>query len=81
VTVPAVLALLAFPPGAATTIPPPRDPMQLTGAKLQPGARIAVRVTTMSQIGRFFQYRIRAAKPPRITALCIPLGGDVPKPC
>lgn len=54
---------------------------RLAGAKLQPGARIVVRITTVSQIGRFFQYRIRAAKAPRLTALCIPLDADAPKPC
>ena len=54
---------------------------KLAGAKLRPGAQIAVRITTVSQIGRFFQYRIRAGKPPRVTALCIPLDADAPKPC
>ena len=54
---------------------------RLRGAKLRPGARIVVRITTVSQIGRYFQYRIRAGKPPGVTALCIPLDADVPKPC
>jgi len=54
---------------------------KLTGAKLRPGARIVVRVTTVSQIGRFFQYQVRAGKAPRLTSLCIPLDSDSPKAC
>jgi Calx-beta domain-containing protein len=54
---------------------------QLIGAKLKPGARIVVRVTSVGRIGRYFEYRIRAGKRPRVVALCLPLSGSAPGSC
>jgi hypothetical protein len=54
---------------------------RLAGARLQPGARIVVRVTSVGRIGRYFEYRIRAGKQPRFVALCLPLSGSAPGPC
>ena len=53
------------------------------GAKLRPGAVVDVRVTSPNQplIGRAFQYRIRAAKRPRLTTLCLPPDGSEPVRC
>ena len=53
------------------------------GAKLRPGALVDVRIEASSQplIGRAYQYRIRAGKPPRVTALCLPPGALSPEPC
>ena len=53
------------------------------GAKLRPGALVDVRIEANYQplIGRVYQYRIRAGKPPRLTALCLPPGAVAPRPC
>jgi hypothetical protein len=53
------------------------------GAKLRPGAFVDVRIEAPYQplIGREFQYRIRAGKPPLFTALCLPPGGGSPERC
>jgi hypothetical protein len=53
------------------------------GARLRPGAVVRVRFETPYQplIGRFYEYRIRASKRPRFTALCLPPGALSPKPC
>jgi hypothetical protein len=53
------------------------------GAKLRPGARVDVRVEVQYQplIGRVFQYRIRAGKPPLFVARCLPPGAVAPEPC
>jgi Calx-beta domain/Divergent InlB B-repeat domain len=53
------------------------------GAELSPGAVVDVRVTMPYQplIGRVFQYRIRASKRPRVTALCLPPGALKPVRC
>ena len=53
----------------------------VVGAKLRPGARVVVRVTSLTQIGRYFEYRIRAGKTPRLRALCLPFDTNSPKPC
>ena len=46
------------------------------GAKLRPGAVVGVRIEAPYKplIGRGYQYRIRAGKPPRFVALCLPPG-------
>jgi hypothetical protein len=46
------------------------------GAKLRPGAVVDVRIEAVYKplIGRVYQYRIRAGKPPRFIALCLPPG-------
>jgi hypothetical protein len=54
---------------------------KVVGAKLRPGARVVVRVTSLTQIGRYLEYRIRAGKTPRIRALCLPFETNAPKPC
>jgi hypothetical protein len=48
------------------------------GAKLRPGALVEVRILAPYEplIGRGYQYRIRAGKPPRFTALCLPVSGE-----
>jgi hypothetical protein len=53
------------------------------GAKLRPGARVDVRVEVQYQplIGRVFQYRIRAGKPPAFVARCLPPGALSPERC
>jgi Calx-beta domain len=53
------------------------------GAKLRPGALVDVRIEANYQplIGRVYQYRIRAGKPPRLSALCLPPGAVSPRPC
>jgi len=53
------------------------------GAKLRPGAVVDVRIEANYQplIGRVYQYRIRAGKPPRLTALCLPPGALSPQRC
>ena len=53
------------------------------GAKLRPGALVDVRIEANYQplIGRVYQYRIRAGKQPRLTALCLPPGALSPEPC
>jgi hypothetical protein len=53
------------------------------GAKLRPGARVDVRVEVQYQplIGRVYQYRIRAGKPPLFVARCLPPGALSPEPC
>lgn len=53
------------------------------GARLRPGALVDVRIEAAYQplIGRVYQYRIRAGKPPRLTALCLPPGADSPQRC
>jgi hypothetical protein len=51
---------------------------ELLGARLRPGTRVVVRVTSSTRIGRFFEYRIRAARRPLTRALCLPLGSDSP---
>jgi hypothetical protein len=54
------------------------------GAKLRPGALVDVRIEPpiySPLIGRVFQYRIRAAKQPRLIELCLPPGAVSPKPC
>ena len=53
------------------------------GAKLRPGALVDVRVEVLYQplIGRVYQYRIRAGKPPRLVAKCLPPGAVTPEPC
>jgi hypothetical protein len=44
------------------------------GARLRPGAVVDVRIEAPYKplIGRVYQYRIRAGKPPRLVALCLP---------
>jgi hypothetical protein len=46
------------------------------GAELRPGVLVDVRIEAPYKplIGRVFQYRIRAGKPPRFTELCLPPG-------
>jgi Calx-beta domain len=46
------------------------------GAKLRPGAVVNVRIEALYKplIGRVYQYRIRAGKPPSFSALCLPPG-------
>jgi len=53
------------------------------GSKLRPGARVDVRVEVQYQplIGRVFQYRIRAGRPPAFVARCLPPGALSPQPC
>jgi hypothetical protein len=53
------------------------------GAKLRPGAAVDVRIEANYQplIGRVYQYRIRAGKAPRLTALCLPPGALSPQRC
>lgn len=53
------------------------------GARLRPGALVDVRIEAAYQplIGRVYQYRIRAGKPPRLTALCLPPGALSPQRC
>ena len=53
------------------------------GAKLRPGAVVDVRIEAPYKplIGRVYQYRIRAGKAPRVTALCLPPGAVTPEPC
>jgi len=53
------------------------------GAKLRPGALVHVRIEAPYKplIGRVYQYRIRAGKAPRLTALCLPPGKVAPEPC
>ena len=53
------------------------------GAKLRPGALVDVRIEANGQplIGRVYQYRIRAGKQPRLTALCLPPGAPSPRAC
>jgi hypothetical protein len=54
------------------------------GAKLRPGTLVDVRIEPplySSLIGRVFQYRIRAAKPPSFRELCLPPGAVSPKAC
>jgi Calx-beta domain len=47
------------------------------GAKLRPGALVDVRIVAPYKplIGRVYLYRVRAGKPPRFTALCLPVSG------
>jgi hypothetical protein len=54
------------------------------GARLRPGVLVDVRIEPplySALIGRAFQYRIRAAKPPSFKELCLPPGAVSPKPC
>lgn len=53
------------------------------GAKLRPGTLVDVRIEAPYKplIGRVYRYRIRAGKPPGVTALCLPPGALSPKPC
>ena len=53
------------------------------GAKLRPGVLVDVRIEAPYKplIGRVYQYRIRASKRPRFTALCLPPGALSPKKC
>jgi hypothetical protein len=53
------------------------------GAKLRPGALVDVRIEAPYKplIGRVYQYRIRAGKQPRLTALCLPPGALSPQRC
>jgi hypothetical protein len=48
------------------------------GAKLRPGALVDVRIVAPYEplIGRGYQYRIRAGKSPKFTALCLPVSGE-----
>jgi hypothetical protein len=54
------------------------------GARLRPGALVDVRIEPpvfSRLIGRVFQYRIRAARPPSFRELCLPPGAVSPKAC
>jgi Calx-beta domain-containing protein len=53
------------------------------GARLRPGALVAARIEAPYQplIGRVYRYRIRAAKPPSFTELCLPPGALSPQSC
>jgi hypothetical protein len=53
------------------------------GARLRPGTLVDVRIEAPYKplIGRVYQYRIRAGKTPRLTALCLPPGKTAPEPC
>jgi Calx-beta domain len=53
------------------------------GAKLRPGALVDVRIEAPYKplIGRVYQYRIRAGKRPRFSALCLPPGAVSPTVC
>ena len=44
-------------------------------AKLRPGATIKIDISSRGLIGRYFEYRIRAAKLPRARTLCLTAGG------
>ena len=50
-------------------------------AKLRPGATIQLRVDAAGMIGRVFEYRIRAAKTPRVRTLCFPPAASKPAGC
>jgi Calx-beta domain len=53
------------------------------GARLRPGALVDVRIEAQYKplIGRVYQYRIRAGKRPRVSALCLPPGAVTPTGC
>ena len=53
------------------------------GRKLRPGAVVDVRIEAPYKplIGRVYQYRIRAGKSPRVTALCLPPAALRPQAC
>jgi hypothetical protein len=53
------------------------------GRKLLPGTIVDVRIEAPYKplIGRVYQYRIRAGKPPAFKALCLPPGKLSPEPC
>jgi hypothetical protein len=53
----------------------------LKGARLQPGAVIEIRITDRDTIGNVVRYAIRAHKPPKRTALCLPPGAKKPGRC
>ena len=51
------------------------------GRKLAPGALVDVRIEALHKplIGRVYQYRIRAGRPPRFRELCLPPGSRTPR--
>lgn len=58
-------------------------PMRV-GARLHPGTLVDVRIEPplySPRIGRVFQYRIHAARPPSFRELCLPPGSASPKAC
>lgn len=48
---------------------------------LRPGALVEVRVTAPKRIGKVFQFRIRAFKPPSTKTLCLAPGATRPRRC
>jgi hypothetical protein len=51
------------------------------GAKLEPGARIAIRVTHPASIGRYRRFTIRSGKLPKQIKRCLPPGSATPVKC
>jgi hypothetical protein len=49
--------------------------------RLRPRALVEVRVTAPNRIGKVFQFRIRAFKPPVTKTLCLPPGAKRPRRC
>ena len=49
--------------------------------RLRPRALVEVRVTAPNRIGKVFQFRIRAFKPPSTKTLCLPPGAKKPRRC